>query len=432
MRLFKQVLYDIGEQPLVSWIGVGGTALAIFLVMVVYMLNGITGVEAAPELNRSRMYYGAGFHVSHDKGDASSSLSYEYAREIYANLPGIENVSYTTSWNNPKDFQYGNKEAVSARVMGTDNKFWEIYDFEFSEGQGFDKSDFESGLRKVVITRALADRFFSKGEEVVGKTVMLDMVPYTIAGVVDNVNPLLEQTYAQVFYPFTATGADKSNKGDMPFFGAIKAHLLSKPDVDENKLRAEVERRYKVINTRLKKDKMEAIYHMQPYSARIMAEGDFGTNTTPDIGGTRTRDIIVYLMLLLLPAINLSTMTRSRMRRRISEIGLRRAFGARKIDIIGQMLAENMVVTLAGGIIGLILSLVFAATASQYFAIMVSQWDMDTIQMSTAPTLSMLFNWTTFLFAILFCLILNLMSAGIPAWIASRENPALALSSRGK
>lgn len=218
----------------------------------------------------------------------------------------------------------------------------------------------------------------------------------------------------------------------MPFFGAIKAHLLSKPDVDENKLRAEVERRYKVINTRLKKDKMEAIYHMQPYSARVMAEGDFGTNSTPDMEGTRTRDFLVYLVLLLLPAINLSAMTRSRMRRRISEIGLRRAFGARKRDIIGQMLAENMVITLAGGIIGLILSLVFAATASQYFAIMVSTWDIDTLQMSTAPTLSMLFNWKTFLFAILFCLILNLMSAGIPAWIASRENPALALSSRGK
>lgn len=432
MRLFKQVLYDIGEQPLVSWITLGGTALAIFLVMVVYMINGINSIEAAPELNRSRMYYGSGFHVIMENGDASSPLSYEYAQEIYENIDGVEKVAYTTTWDDSKDFQYGNKEAVSAKVKGTDDKFWEIYDFEFSEGAGFSRSDFESGLKKVVITRALADRFFNKGEEVVGKEVMIEMVPYTVVGVVDNVNPLLEQSYAQIFYPFTAVGADKARREEYPFFGDIGVHLLAKPGVDENKLRAEVERRYKVINTRLKKDKQEAVYHMQPYSSRVMAEGEFGTNTTPDIGGARTRDMVVYLVLLLLPAINLSTMTRSRMRRRISEIGLRRAFGATKIDIIGQMLAENMVITLAGGIIGLLLSLVFALTLSQYFAIMVSTWTADSIQMSAAPTLSMLFQWKTFLFAILFCLILNLMSAGIPAWMASRENPALALSSRGK
>ena len=43
-------------------------------------------------------------------------------------------------------------------------------------------------------------------------------------------------------------------------------------------------------------------------------------------------------------------------------------------------------------------------------------------------TLPMLFQWSTFLYALLFCFVLNLISASVPAWIASRVNPAEAIN----
>ena len=66
--------------------------------------------------------------------------------------------------------------------------------------------------------------------------------------------------------------------------------------------------------------------------------------------------IVVITILLLVPAINLSGITLSRMRRRMEEIGVRRAFGATRGELLRQVLAENLVVTLMGGVLGLILS----------------------------------------------------------------------------
>ena len=126
-------------------------------------------------------------------------------------------------------------------------------------------------------------------------------------------------------------------------------------------------------------------------------------------------------------------MTRSRMRQRVAEIGVRRAFGCRRSRIVWQLLCENFFITLAGGIIGLGLSIIFVLFASNYFVNYTGSWIPDNLdQVFATPTFEMLFNWGSFGFAMLFCFLLNLLSAGIPAWKASKINPARALNSRGK
>lgn len=126
-------------------------------------------------------------------------------------------------------------------------------------------------------------------------------------------------------------------------------------------------------------------------------------------------------------------MTRSRMRHRVAEIGVRRAFGCRRSRIVWQLLCENFFITLAGGIVGLGLSMIFILFISNYFVNYTGDFFIDNFdQTVTTPTFEMLFNWDSFGFALLLCFILNLLSAGIPAWKAARINPARALNSRGK
>ncbi len=430
MKLIRQVIYDIRQQPMVSWISVGGTALTIFLVMVIYMLNGVNSTIAEPELNRDRVFYGTGVHVKTEKGgDNSSSFSLEFGKKIYNDLEGVEKIAYTTSYLDMKDAQIGNSEAVEVAMLKTDNEFWNLYDFHFSEGRPYDKEDYESGVKKAVITKSLQEKLVGKGESAIGKELLLDFLPYTVVGVIDNNNPLLSQTYADVYVPYIPSAPWDVNQ---PWFGDLKVHLLAKPGVSVQDLRKKVEARYKGVAAEMKKDGYDLQYHSQPYTAEIMAKGDFGTNTTPDLDDSNSKSWLIYTVLLLLPAINLSTMTRSRMRRRVSEIGVRRAFGAKRFQIIGQLLAENLALTIVGGLIGLILSLIFAVNFSQYVVTFVSEWGSSFDQITASPQFSMLFKWHTFLFALLFCVILNIVSAGIPSWRASRVNPAEALSSRGR
>jgi putative ABC transport system permease protein len=127
----------------------------------------------------------------------------------------------------------------------------------------------------------------------------------------------------------------------------------------------------------------------------------------------------VLSILLLVPAINLSGMTLSRMKKRMPEIGVRKAFGATTGNLLMQILYENLTLTLIGGALGLALS---------YLAVtLMSDWLLVTEIVGmrggvASISAEMVVNPMVFIYAFLFCLVLNLLSAGIPAWRASRAN----------
>ena len=137
---------------------------------------------------------------------------------------------------------------------------------------------------------------------------------------------------------------------------------------------------------------------------------------------------LIFVVLLLLPSINLSSMTRSRLRSRVSEIGVRRAFGAKKRNIISQIFMENFLMSLMGGIIGLGLSLLFLLFMSEYFITNVDIMSESMVRIDVAPVIWNIFDWTTFFISIGACFVLNILSATLPAWRASAVEPAQAIS----
>ena len=145
-----------------------------------------------------------------------------------------------------------------------------------------------------------------------------------------------------------------------------------------------------------------------------------GSNITPDDKEQRQQRYLLYTLLLLVPAINLSTMLQSRLRRRVSEFGVRRAFGCTRTRIITDIITENFIITLIGGVLGLALGVVFALTYTGLF-------DSNPGSNFTTPTLSVLLNWRITLSAVAACFVLNLISAAVPAWQASRLNPVNAI-----
>ena len=56
-QYFKQVIYQLRENPLVSWISIAGTALAIAVVLVLVLVFQINAAGFAPESNRGRFLY---------------------------------------------------------------------------------------------------------------------------------------------------------------------------------------------------------------------------------------------------------------------------------------------------------------------------------------------------------------------------------------
>lgn len=422
----KQIWFELRNQPVVTITSALGTAFAIFFVMAVYMVASVETVAIKPESNRDRILIGQ--YMELNMGDDvtnSGSMSYNNAKKIYSGLEGIELISFSGGWDKPSDVSVKDGDCITMTQKRVDGNFWKIFDFKFIGGKPFDKTASESGLKQVILQKASAKKLFGN-EDAVGKEIKLDHIPYTVVGVVDDTSPILAQSYANIYVPYTPEKEDELWGNG--YMGDTQVYLLMSDGVSDEDIRKQVRQRYDIFNSTLKKDGIKAIFHQAPFTAE-MAANNLGSNNDPDAESPRKQRYAIYLVLLLLPAINLSSMTRSRLRQRVSEIGVRRAFGATKLNILNRFFGENFALTLCGGVIGLVLCMIFIALFSNYFISYGGLWAEGDIT-SAKPTFNMLLNFKTFGLALLFCLILNILSTGLPAWRASRTNPAEAISGK--
>ncbi len=426
MNILKQVWYEIRQQPLVTWVTVGGTAISIFLIMVLYMVSQVDTVDAAPEVNRSRTLYAPYIHIlkTDGKGNSSGSMSLATARRLYDGLPGVEIYSYGKSYNDNMDVNMKNGSIYSVEVKGVDDNFWKINDFEFISGRPFTVAQVAAAEKRAIVSESMARRLCGNGD-ILGKEVMISHIPYVINGVVKTTSPLLRQSFADIYIPFEESPSDIWEG----HFGDTQVTMLLSDDASVEDIKNEVKRRYEMWDDILRKEGKETVYHRSPLTAEEMASAQ-GSNNDPSDRQDRRYRWMIYALLLLVPAINLSGMTRSRLGRRVSEIGVRRAYGATRSRIVGELLAENFVLTLAGGVIGLVLSIIFISTFSYLFVDYLGWNDASYGKGSATPAFSMFFTWGMFGMVMLFCFMLNILSTGIPSLKASRVNPAEAMTSR--
>ena len=426
MNYFKQIIYEMKHQRMMTWVAVSGTALSIFLVMAFFITDNISSVDVAPETSRSRILVGEGVHVKEGEYDNSGmSITVKLAEAAYKDLDGIEKISFVGGDKMAEQLSVAGKEPFVADGMRVDSGFWKIFDFKFIDGKPFTDAKAAAAERYVVLTRSSARRLFNE-ENVVGRDIEIRMIPYHVVGVVEDVSPLLDKTYAH-FYVALDIDNYRKVEGDDKVFGSVKVLLQMKEGVDPASIKEQVKTRYGRMAAKMKREGKELIYHEQPYTLEEM-KTFFGSNNSPDVKIHQRTQWVIYAILLLLPAINLSSMTRSRLRHRVSEIGVRRAFGAKKRDIISQLLGENLIITCIGGIIGFVLCLLFLYLASHLFFEMSEKFEDSLEVLNVRPDFSMLFRWQNFLIAFVVCFVLNIVSATVPAWRASMRNPAEAIS----
>lgn len=276
-----------------------------------------------------------------------------------------------------------------------------------------------------VITESVARLLFGTATNVAGKEIFVNDAPYRLSGVVKDVSSMASTAYAQIWVPYLSTnitGGD--NVWSDGIMGAMRVVILARSSSDFDAIRAECERHRLAYNAGL--GDYFVFYRGQPDDQLTMSQHKWA-NEQPDMAGYFRQQVIIFLILLLVPAINLSSMTHSRLRQRVAEIGVRRSFGATRGGVMGQIVAENLVLTLMAGVVGLLFCLLISYVwGGTLFA------DSRLMYLNTAPVIEwkMLFKLSTFIYALLFCLLLNLLSSGWPAWRASRMSIINALSGK--
>ena len=140
----------------------------------------------------------------------------------------------------------------------------------------------------------------------------------------------------------------------------------------------------------------------------------------PDLAELAKDFLYILLALLFIPALNLGGMISSRMDSRIAELGIRKAYGATRRRLLEQVLCENLLLTLMGGLAGLLFSYLIVWTASDWILTLFDENIFNTA-IPTSFTPEMLFSPAVFGCTLGVCLLLNVVSAIVPALRALRH-----------
>ena len=404
---FKQSLLMLKQNKFISAIAIIGTALAIMMIMTIIVADEIKGISSTPEINRERTLH-INYQVKKDTTKnswQSGTLSYDVVKDYLYPLKTPRYVSAVNSVDPKRPStlvsREGSSEIINAGQRLTDATYWKIFSFSFIKGRPFNEGEFNSGISVAVVSETLAKKAF-KGETALGQTILVNFKPYRIIGIVKDVSPVFKRAYGDLWVPYS------SLKKENLYFDVV---IMAEKTSDFAAITAEVrnmEKKYNIENVPW------TLFMKGPLDNQFYQKDIWG-NSVEDITKSITiqnrKMIFILLILLLIPAINLSGLSLSRMKKRTEEIGIRKAFGAKRYTILIQVLFENLITSLIGGVIGLILSYVVVFR--------MRDWLLDIPSGSTIPV-NTLISIPVLLAVFAVCLVINLLSTGIPAYRASR------------
>ncbi len=413
---FKQAWQLLRQNKLFSGIYIFGTALAITSTTLFGIVYYVKIAPVYPEYNRSRQAEITSAEEREGKSMSQSGISLLGIKDYIYKLKNATDISaYVELWlPHAVNFDDGRPD-LNIKLKPADPAFFKVFSYEFIDGSPFSQIDFESGIKKAAISDFTAEKIFGTTDGVVGKTVSIDFTNYTVCGVFREGSAINATSFAHIIVPYTSVDGFADPHPTKPFMGSYKAVMLTDNlDALKAETRA-MESRYNADHEGHKLSLWD-----QPESILTMAFKEWPGDTNFDWAEALRHNSLILLVLLLVPALNLSGMISGRMDSRSSELGLRKSFGATDRHLLSQVLWENLLLTIIGGAIGLIFSWFIMSTEAGWLFASIGGSDIDNSYV-VRLTPDMMFAPAIFAFAFAVCIILNILSALAPAWLSLRR-----------
>ncbi len=343
-----------------------------------------------------------------------SQVSYYLFEDVIGDVQGAQRRTAMVPYLSFSVFK--NNKKLELGGMGVDSEYWNIFDFEFTEGSGTSAQDFKNSKQVIVITEDAARDYFGQKSGVVGMEMELDKKRYKVIGVIKKPDTNHNFVSANVFIPhsvlpdFIIGGPDELLTSFQIVYLAENEESVQiiKDDLDRiagNYVMPNPERRNRLG--------FDAATFNEFYADELMDTDTFEES----INYAKIILFFLLAMFVILPTLNLININTSRILERASEIGVRKSFGANTNTILAQFIFENIILTLIGGVIGLLLAL------GLIYMINTSNW-LDGIQLS--------FNLKVFIYSFLITLFFGIISGLIPAYKMAKMQIVTSLKSSGK
>lgn len=408
------------QNKLFSSIYITGTGLSIAFTMVLFIIYYVKFAPVYPEYNRNRTLVIDMMNVTQKDNPGNYSCNHGVSYKVVdmlKDLPHLDKIGASSMMGNYLGYALTmpeSNEVYMPIVNLTDRGFWEVFTFDFIDGKPYEQADVEAGLPKAVISESLAKRIFTRSD-VAGEYIDLDGKDVQVCGVVKDASTATPITVGEMYLPLYFCDQLRPSSFDYGLSGSVQLYLTAPSEDDIEPLRSEVQEVFKQHN--LQDTELDNNLLNQP---DVWWKNYFRTecNHEPDIAKAVRSILYMLLALLFIPAMNLCGMISSRMDERLSEIGLRKAYGATNRSLIGQILTENLLLTIIGGLLGLALAYIITIAGGETILNLMDENVTLFKTISTKINLEMLINLPLFLTVFGVCVLLNLISALVPTLLA--------------
>lgn len=273
-------------------------------------------------------------------------------------------------------FIYGNENTPSS-MYGVNQDYLTIRQLSISDGEMFTETDIKTSAKVCILGQTVVDNLFPNGSDPVGKIVRFGSIPFRVVGVLKRkgYNSMGMDQDDLVLAPYTTV---MKRILAQTYLGGINCSAITE-DVSS--------KAQEQISEILRKN-----HKLKDATENSEADSDdFTIRSQEEIASmmNSTSSMLTYLLAavagisLIVGGIGIMNIMYVSVTERTREIGLRMSVGARGLDILNQFLIEAIMLSVTGGIIGVVLGIgaSFAVKSILHWPIVIESW---TIVMSFA------------------------------------------------
>lgn len=274
-------------------------------------------------------------------------------------MPNIKGISYQLNVKR-ETLKYDEKSIDNVEMIAVTEQQTNIEDLKFSQGRFFNEAESNRGASVIVIGDEVAKSLFGSPENAMGKKLRVYSQKLTVIGVLEKEGSGLfggskdEATFLPVNFMRKIYG--DNNKATFPF-------ILIKPEkvVDNEEFKAQLASKMRIIRgLKAAQEDNFFINQLQGFADAI----DSITGSMNVIGG------IISLFSLLVGGFGIANIMFVSVKERTNLIGIQKSLGAKRKFILYQFLFEAMILSIIGGLIGIVLvfiaSLIATAVAGDF------------------------------------------------------------------
>lgn len=403
---FKMALQELWKNKLRTFLSLFGITIGIFCII------GVLATVNSLEQNIQNEVKSLGTNtIYYDKWDYSGGPDYPWWKYVNRPLPKFEEVKQirerTSSAkfvafaiNGQDNVEYAGNTLSNVKLYGVSEEFEDIQPVPINAGRYHSESEFDRGVNTVVIGNEIAAQIFGEPDLALGKQLTIRGRSLLIVGVIKKQGKQMiggwgfDQSVIMAYKYARNIMKEQSSNPVIMIQG--QDHLSSKSLKDD------------LTGT------MRALHKLSPTK-----EADFALNDVNDFSdaissafsGLNLGGWAIAALSLIVGMFGVANIMFVSVRERTSQIGLKKAIGAKKSVILTEFLLESAFLCVIGGLIGLTLVFLLTQVLTQAldFPVFISTGYM--------------------VLAIGICIIVGILAGFIPALQAARLNPVVAIRS---